>query len=170
MIIVYTIESFLLCTFGHFPSNPHFPHPWGRSKKHGGMGLSDDSDCFPQAEGSEGLRETLLWATRRVEAFYPPGWGALPGGYTFGSVPLCKKGGAFFLKPGAFWAKGAGFGEKAPGFRSTSILWMTMRQTFRKCLKSPMETKTKAANAMIVNRRKQSTLPTLPAPVELSWV
>ena len=81
MIIVYTIESFLLCTFGHFPSNPHFPHLWGRSKKHGGMGLSDDSDCFPQAEGSEGLRETLLWATRRVKAFYPPGWGALPGGY-----------------------------------------------------------------------------------------
>ena len=40
-----------------FPSNPHFPQPEGKELKYEEMVLSKDSDSFPQAEGSEGMRE-----------------------------------------------------------------------------------------------------------------
>lgn len=40
-----------------FPSNPHFPQPEGKELEYVKMVLSKDSDSFPQAEGSEGMRE-----------------------------------------------------------------------------------------------------------------
>lgn len=41
-----------------FPSNPQFPQPEGVELEYIGMVLSDDNDSLPQAEGSEGMRES----------------------------------------------------------------------------------------------------------------
>ena len=41
-----------------FPSNPQFPQPEGVELEYIGMVISEDSDSLPQAEGSEGMRES----------------------------------------------------------------------------------------------------------------